>query len=54
MGRKSKSEKSIAKKKERLALERRMNERVALVKKANDLSDPLDTLPSFRVNNLIN
>lgn len=43
------SSKAAQKKKDRLEMERRMNERVALVKAANAQADPLDQLPSFQV-----
>lgn len=42
------SSKAAQKKKDRLEMERRMNERVALVKAANAQADPLDQLPSFQ------
>ena len=48
MGRKNKSSKAAEKKAERLALERKMNSRIAIVKTANSQPDPLDLLPSFR------
>lgn len=48
MGRKDKTSKSAQKKKDRLELEKKMNERVAIVKAANDQPDPLATLPSFK------
>ena len=49
MGRKDKSSKAAQKKQERLDLQRKMDERVKLVKAANQMSDPLQTLPSFKV-----
>lgn len=49
MGRKNKSSKAAEKKRDRLALERRMNDRIKIVKAANDCPDPLQQLPSFKV-----
>ena len=49
MGRKDKSSKAAQKKKERLDLQRKMDDRVKLVKAANQVSDPLESLPSFKV-----
>jgi GNAT superfamily N-acetyltransferase len=43
-----KSSKAAEKKRQRLAQERLVNQRVAIVKKANDLSDPMSLLPSFK------
>ena len=54
MGRKNKSSKAAEKKRDRLALERRMNDRIKIVKAANDLPDPLEQLPSFKVENIYN
>jgi hypothetical protein len=47
MGRKDKSSKSVEKKAQRLAMEKKMNERVAIVKAANEVPDPISLLPSF-------
>ena len=44
--------KAAEKKKERLEMEKLMNDRVKLVKAANDVEDPLENLPSFKVCNL--
>jgi len=41
--------KAAEKKKERLEMEKLMNDRVKLVKAANDVEDPLENLPSFKV-----
>ena len=49
MGKAKANSKAAEKKKERLELEKKMNARVALVKVANDASDPLENLPSFKV-----
>lgn len=49
MGRKDKSSKAAEKKKERLAMERKMNERLKIVAVANEQKDPLESLPSFKV-----
>lgn len=50
MGRKNrKSARAVEKKQERLALEKRMNERVAIVNAANKQEDPMSSLPSFQV-----
>ena len=49
MGRKNKSSKAAEKKRERLELERRMNDRIKFVKAANAQKDPLEALPSFKV-----
>ena len=43
--------KAAEKKKERLEMEKLMNDRVKLVKAANDVEDPLENLPSFKVCN---
>ena len=40
--------KAKEKKAKRLAEEKKMNERVAMVKKANEVPDPLADLPSFK------
>jgi len=40
--------KAAEKKKERLEMEKLMNDRVKLVKAANDVEDPLENLPSFK------
>lgn len=40
--------KAAEKKRERLEMEKKMNARVALVKAANAVDDPLENLPSFR------
>ncbi|TRY79190.1 hypothetical protein TCAL_07370 [Tigriopus californicus] len=48
MTRKDRKSKAAQKKKDRLEMERRMNERVAIVKLANTQTDPLDQLPSFQ------
>ena len=53
MGRKDKSSKAAEKKKERLALERKMNQRVKIVNEANLQDNPLDALPSFAVKKAI-
>ncbi len=47
MGRKEKSSKAAEKKARRLEMEKKMNERVAIVKAANAVSNPLEQLPSF-------
>lgn len=46
---KARESKAKEKKRERIALEKKMNSRVAFVKAANDQPDPLATLPSFKV-----
>ena len=43
------SSKAAEKKRERLEMEKLMNSRVQLVKAANDVDDPLENLPSFKV-----
>ena len=43
--------KATEKKKERLALQKKMDSRVQIVKAANDQPDPLNSLPSFKVRN---
>ena len=48
MGRKNKTSKAAEKKKERLALQKKMDQRVKFVKEANDCKDPLGQLPSFK------
>lgn len=48
MGKAKANSKAAEKKRERLELEKKMNARVALVKVANDASDPLENLPSFK------
>ena len=40
--------KAKEKKAKRLEMEKKMNERVAMVKKANEVTDPLAELPSFK------
>ena len=37
------------KKKERLEMEKKMNERIKIVKAANDVENPIEQLPSFKV-----
>jgi len=49
MGKAKANSKAAEKKRERLELEKKMNARVALVKVANDASDALENLPSFKV-----
>ena len=49
MGRKNKSSKAAEKKRDRLELEKRMNSRVSIVKKANEQEDPMATLAPFKV-----
>ncbi len=49
MGRKNKSSKAAEKKRDRLAMEKLMNGRLQFVKAANEQEDPLEALPSFRV-----
>merc|ERR1711997_723495 len=41
--------KAAEKKKERIALQRKMDARIAIVKTANQQEDPLASLPSFKV-----
>jgi len=48
MGKPKKASKAGEKKKERKELEKRMNERLIIVKAANDVEDPLAALPSFQ------
>lgn len=42
--------KAAEKKKERIALQRKMDARIAIVREANAQPDPLSGLPSFKVN----
>ena len=49
MGKAKANSKAAEKKRERLELEKKMNARVAIVKVANDASDALENLPSFKV-----
>merc|ERR1712226_1704440 len=48
MGKANPNSKAAEKKRERLEMEKKMNARVALVKAANSVSDPLENLPSFK------
>lgn len=41
--------KAAEKKRERLEMEKRMNERIKIVKAANAVDDPIEQLPSFKV-----
>ena len=41
--------KAAEKKRDRIAMQRKMDARVAIVKTANLQDDPLDSLPSFKV-----
>ena len=50
MGKNNKAHsKAAEKKKERLDMERKMRPRIALVKAANAVDDPMENLPSFQV-----
>ena len=49
MGKAKPNSKAAEKKRERLEMEKKMNARVAIVKAANNTSDPLENLPSFKV-----
>ena len=49
MGKAKANSKAAEKKRERLETEKKMNARVAFVKAANNLDDPLENLPSFKV-----
>ena len=49
MGKAKANSKASEKKRERLEMEKKMNARVQLVKAANNTSDPLENLPSFKV-----
>ena len=53
MGKGKTSSKGALKKKDRLELQKKMDKRVAIVKVANDQQDPMDNLPSFRVNSTL-
>jgi len=48
MGKAKPNSKAAEKKRERLEMEKKMNARVAIVKAANNTSDPLENLPSFK------
>jgi len=48
MGKSKTNSKAAEKKRERLEMEKKMNSRVQLVKAANSVEDPLETLPSFK------
>ena len=52
MGKAIQNSKAAEKKRERLEMEKKMNARVAIVKAANNTSDPLENLPSFKVKSL--
>ena len=41
--------KAAVKKRERIALQRKMDARISIVKAANEQADPLASLPSFKV-----
>ena len=49
MGKAKANSRAAEKKRERLEMEKKMNARVAIVKAANNTSDPLENLPSFKV-----
>ena len=49
MGKAKANSKAAEKKRERLEMEKKMNGRVVLVKAANQMDDPLENLPSFKV-----
>jgi len=48
MGKGNKASKSADKKREKAETEKKMNARLALVRAANELDDPLENLPSFK------
>jgi len=48
MGKGNKSSKSADKKREKAELEKKMSARLALVRAANEVEDPLENLPSFK------
>merc|ERR1712223_261461 len=48
MGKAKANSRAAEKKRERLEMEKKMNARVAIVKAANNTTDPLENLPSFK------
>merc|ERR1712038_928509 len=48
MGKAKANSRAAGKKRERLEMEKKMNARVAIVKAANNTTDPLENLPSFK------
>ena len=45
--------KAAEKKRDRIAMQRKMDARVAIVKTANLQDDPLESLPSFKVSRIL-